>query len=81
MPMTPAVERPIGRMVSSFASKRIDIPRRDTSSTSLEFSTSIAETSSSSSRRLIAMIPPVRLVSYSLRAVFFTSPPRVASTR
>ena len=32
-------------------------------------------------RLLIAMIPPVRLVSYSVSAVFFTSPLRVARTR
>ena len=67
MPMTPAVERPMARSDDSSATNRSDMPLRDTSRISLSFSTSIAETTSSPSRRLIAMMPPVRFVSYSLR--------------
>ena len=81
MPMTPEVQRPIGRSASSVAVNRIDMPLRETSSTSESSSTSSAETSSSPSRRLMAMMPPVRFVSYSVSAVFLTRPSRVASTR
>ena len=81
MPLTPLVARPIGRSAVSSAANRSDIPFVETSRMSSDSSASIAETSSSPSRRLIAMMPPERFVSYSDSAVFFTRPPAVASTR
>ena len=82
MPVTPDVARPIGRSASSVAVKRIDWPlRRDQQQVVGLRATSCAETSSSPSRRLIAMTPPVRLVSYSVSRVFLTRPRLVASTR
>ena len=81
MPNTPDVARPIGRSVSSSAGNRIDIALRLTSSRSSVAEISAASISSSSSRRLIATMPPVRLESKSVSLVFFTRPCLVASTR
>ena len=63
MPVTPEVARPIGRSASSVAVKRTDWPLRETSMRSSVSDTSWAETSSSPSRRLMAMTPADRLVS------------------
>ena len=60
IPMTPEVARPIGRMVSSLAWNRMDWAFRLTSSRSSSAETRLAAMTSSSSRRLIAMIPPER---------------------
>ncbi len=84
--MTPEVARPIGRSASSVAVNRTDIALRLTSSRSSSAVTSRAAISSSlspssSSRRLMAIRPPVRLESYSVSRVFFTMPRLVASTR
>ena len=63
MPVTPDVARPMGRRASSSAVKRRDWPWREISMMSSSVSTSMAETSSSSSRRLMAITPAERLVS------------------
>src|SRR5436190_123845 len=60
MPITPDVARPIGRSASSSALNRIACACLLTSSRSSAGPMSAAPTSSSSSGRLIAMIPPVR---------------------
>ena len=60
MPVTPEVARPIGRSASSVAWKRTDWPLRETSSRSSVDEARPAPTSSSPSRRLTAMRPPVR---------------------
>ena len=73
------VARPIARRLS--ARNRTDIPFADTMISSPPSSTNRAETNSSPSLRLMAINPPVRLVSYSVRAVFFTRPCLVPSTR
>ena len=81
IPSTPEVARPIGRSASSLALNRIDWPSAETSSRSSLAEHSTAPTSSSSSRRLMPIRPPVRLESKSVSRDFFTSPVRVASTR
>ena len=68
MPVTPEVARPIGRNASSQAVKRIDIPLRETSIKSIDESTSRAAMTSSltppsSSRKLMAIMPPERVES------------------
>jgi hypothetical protein len=78
MPITPLVARPIGRSASSSARKRIDCADLDTSSRSSSALISEAAMSSSSSRRLMAISPLERPLSYSVSAVFFTRPLRVA---
>ena len=82
MPFTPSVERPIGRSASSVAVKRSDMPvPADEQDVVVLVDEQALDTTSSSSRSLIAMTPPWRLVSYSVRRVFLTRPSRVASTR
>src|SRR5438270_6141164 len=81
MPMTPLVARPIGRSASSLAWNRIDCACLEIRSRSLSAATSRAAMTSSSSRRLMPTMPPERLESKSVRAVFFTSPCLVARTR
>jgi hypothetical protein len=81
MPITPLVARPIDRSASSVAWKRIDCALRETSSRSSVGSTSAAPTSSSPSRRLMPMRPPVRGESKSVSLLFLTRPFRVARTR
>ncbi len=70
MPRTPAASRPIARTSSSL--KRMVMPLRVTSKRSSSPDVATTRTSSSPSRRLMAMKPSRRDLSYSLSAVFFT---------
>ena len=79
--MTPDVARPIGRIDSSSAWNLMACAPLLTSSRSSVGATSRAPMTSSSSRRLIAMMPPDLGESKSVSLDFFTSPLRVASTR
>ena len=81
IPMTPEVARPIGRSASSLARNLIACACLLTSSRSWSADTSRAAMTSSSSRRLMAMMPPERDESKSVSRDFFTSPDDVASTR
>ena len=72
MPVTPDVARPIGRSASSVAVNRIDWPLRDDQHQVVRRvgeparGHELVGPPSSSSRRLIAMTPPVRFESYSV---------------
>ena len=79
MPLTPIVSRPIGR--ASDSSHLMALPAVETIITFSPVMTRRTEMSSSSSRRLIAMMPSRRERSYACIAVFFTMPCFVANMR
>ena len=79
MPRTPAAARPIGRTSSS--EKRMAWPSFDSMRMSSPPLVGITFTSSSPSRRLMAMMPVRSEESYSLNFVFFTWPCLVAKNR
>ena len=81
IPITPVALRPIERIDSSFAEKRIDIPFRETSRSSSSSLARVAPTTSSPSRSEIAINPPVRGESYSVNGDFLTKPLFVESTK
>lgn len=82
IPMTPDVARPIGRNCWSSAANRIACPLALMSSTSSDAEQVAAPiSSSSSSRKLIAIRPAWRGESYAVSSLFFTSPRLVASSR
>ena len=76
-----SVALPIGRSASSCALNRMACACLETSRRSSVGPIREAPTSSSSSRRLMAMIPPLRFESNSSSLVFFTRPCFVPRTR
>ena len=79
MPRTPAAERPMARTSSS--AKRTVMPERLTMKMSSPSLQGMTLTSSSPSRRLMAMSPARSDESYSVNRVFLTWPLRVAKNR
>ena len=77
--MTPAASRPIGR--TSVSWKRAILPMAVAMMTSSWPVATSTQASSSSSSRVIAMIPVERTFSNCSSGVFLTMPRRVASTR